>query len=163
MIKQLIFTLSSLILLPLTLHAATATTKIYGTGDAQQDKGTIEFKDSPGGLMIKPSLHDLPPGPHGFHIHQIPNCRHSGMAAGGHFDPENANTHLGPYDKGHLGDLPVLYVNADGESKTSLLAPRLSVEDIIDHSIVIHAAGDNYSDTPPLGGGGPRIACGVIR
>ncbi|MBV8452160.1 MAG: superoxide dismutase, partial [Deltaproteobacteria bacterium] len=27
-----------------------------------------------------------------------------------------------------------------------------------------HAGGDNYSDTPlPLGGGGARLACGVIR
>ena len=31
-------------------------------------------------------------------------------------------------------------------------------------SVVIHAGGDNYSDQPqPLGGGGARIACGVIE
>jgi superoxide dismutase, Cu-Zn family len=31
-------------------------------------------------------------------------------------------------------------------------------------SIMIHAGGDNYSDTPaPLGGGGARTACGVIK
>ena len=29
---------------------------------------------------------------------------------------------------------------------------------------MIHAGGDNYSDLPkPLGGGGDRIACGVIQ
>lgn len=29
---------------------------------------------------------------------------------------------------------------------------------------MIHAVGDNYSDTPaPLGSGGARIACGVIK
>jgi superoxide dismutase, Cu-Zn family len=29
---------------------------------------------------------------------------------------------------------------------------------------MIHAGGDNYSDTPaPLDGGGARIACGVIH
>ena len=29
---------------------------------------------------------------------------------------------------------------------------------------MIHAGGDNYSDQPqPLGGGGARIACGVIN
>ena len=28
---------------------------------------------------------------------------------------------------------------------------------------MVHASGDNYSDDPaPLGGGGARIACGVI-
>jgi Cu-Zn family superoxide dismutase len=29
---------------------------------------------------------------------------------------------------------------------------------------MIHAGGDNYADKPaPLGGGGERIACGVIQ
>lgn len=29
---------------------------------------------------------------------------------------------------------------------------------------MIHAGGDNYADQPaPLGGGGPRLACGVIE
>jgi Cu-Zn family superoxide dismutase len=29
---------------------------------------------------------------------------------------------------------------------------------------MIHAGGDNHSDTPaPLGGGGGRMACGVIK
>jgi superoxide dismutase, Cu-Zn family len=29
---------------------------------------------------------------------------------------------------------------------------------------MIHSGGDNYSDAPaPLGGGGARIACGVIK
>jgi hypothetical protein len=29
---------------------------------------------------------------------------------------------------------------------------------------MIHAGGDTYSDAPePLGGGGPRIACGVVK
>jgi Cu-Zn family superoxide dismutase len=31
-------------------------------------------------------------------------------------------------------------------------------------ALMIHAGGDNYSDRPaPLGGGGARIACGVIE
>jgi Cu-Zn family superoxide dismutase len=29
---------------------------------------------------------------------------------------------------------------------------------------MVHAGGDNFADHPqPLGGGGPRIACGVIK
>jgi Cu-Zn family superoxide dismutase len=29
---------------------------------------------------------------------------------------------------------------------------------------MIHAGGDNYSDTPvTLGGGGARVACGVVK
>lgn len=135
---------------------------IYSTNGKQQEMGYIEFEKSPGGLMIKPNLHHLPPGPHGFHIHQHPKCGQEGMAAGGHLDPKHSNTHLGPYREGHKGDLPILYVNADGESHTALLAPNLSLDDIKGHSVVIHVGSDNYTDAPPNGGGGPRLACGVI-
>jgi Cu-Zn family superoxide dismutase len=42
-------------------------------------------------------------------------------------------------------------------------APRLSTDDLKGRAIVIHSGGDNYSDTPrPLGGGGARVACGVV-
>lgn len=145
------------------IHAKTIKATIYSTDETHETRGTITFKSSPGGLLIQPNLHTLPPGPHGFHIHQNPSCAKKGMSAGGHFDPQHTNTHLGPYHAGHLGDLPVLYVNAEGKSMTSLLAPHLTIDDIKGHSIMIHAGGDNYTDNPTLGGGGPRIACGVIR
>jgi len=46
----------------------------------------------------------------------------------------------------------------------SLLAPRLQLTDLAGRSLMIHAGGDNYSDTPAaLGGGGPRAACGVVK
>jgi Cu/Zn superoxide dismutase len=39
-----------------------------------------------------------------------------------------------------------------------------AVAEIRGRSIMVHTGGDNYSDTPaPLGGGGARIACGVIK
>ena len=38
-----------------------------------------------------------------------------------------------------------------------------AVKDFLGRSIMIHEGGDSYSDKPaPLGGGGARIACGVI-
>jgi hypothetical protein len=44
------------------------------------------------------------------------------------------------------------------------VAPHLEVADAQGHAIVIHAGGDNFSDQPaPLGGGGARIACGVVK
>jgi Cu-Zn family superoxide dismutase len=62
-----------------------------------------------------------------------------------------------------MGDLPVLEVAADGTAQLTLTAPRLTVPDARGRALMIHAGGDNYSDQPePLGGGGPRIACGVI-
>lgn len=71
---------------------------------------------------------------------------------------------MGPYADGHLGDLPALYVNMDGTSNNPVLAPRLkTLAQIKGHALMIHAGGDNHSDMPkPLGGGGERVACGVI-
>jgi len=100
---------------------------------------------------------------HGFHIHQHPNCEDHGMDAGGHYDPAQTDTHQGPYKAGHLGDLPTLFVNEKGEANLPVLAPHLKTKDLIKHTLMIHAGSDNYSNTPPLGGGGARIACGVIK
>jgi len=39
----------------------------------------------------------------------------------------------------------------------------MTLADIEGRALMIHAAGDNYSDTPAaLGGGGARIVCGVV-
>ena len=134
--------------------------------------GTITASDSKYGLILTPQLTDLAPGLHGFHVHDKPDCSHAmkdgkavpALAAGGHYDPANMGKHEGPYGNGHLGDLPALYVSADGKATLPVLAPRLKVADIKGRSLMIHAGGDNYSDTPaPLGGGGARAACGVVK
>lgn len=128
--------------------------------------GSVSIIETKYGLLFTPHLHDLTPGPHGFHVHQNPSCGSSGMDAGGHLDSANTNKHLGPFnDAGHLGDLPILYVNADGTATLPVLAPRLrSIKDIENHSLMIHDGGDNYSDTPDkLGGGGARMECGVVK
>ena len=84
--------------------------------------------------------------------------------APGHYDPQGTGRHEGPYGKGHLGDLPALYVDQEGRVTVPVLAPRLKVSDVKGHSLMIHGGGDNYSDQPEkLGGGGPRIACGVVK
>ncbi len=111
-------------------HANQVTVVLHGTDDANTKLGSILFNDSPYGLVITPQLTELPPGAHGFHLHAHPNCNDHGMAAGSHFDPKKTNTHLGPYDTGHLGDLPVLFVGADGEANTPLLAPRLTTKQL---------------------------------
>lgn len=135
--------------------------------------GEVKFSDSPQGLLVNVNLHDLPPGEHGFHIHENASCAAAedengnlqpALAAGGHYDPQHTGKHLGPQGHGHLGDLPALDVSAAGTVNTSFYLPHLTVNKIKNRSIIIHAGGDNYSDTPkPLGGGGARIACGLIH
>lgn len=133
--------------------------------------GTVTATDSAYGLLLTPALKGLPPGLHGFHVHEFPNCGPApkdgvpvpAQMAGGHLDPAKTNKHEGPYGNGHLGDLPALYVDADGNAVTVVLAPRLKVADLAGRSLMIHAGGDNHADHPaPLGGGGMRMACGVV-
>lgn len=148
--------------------------QIYMVNDQGIGKniGVVTATDSRYGLILIPQLRDLPPGIHGFHVHQNPDCGHAmkdgkhvaALAAGGHLDPLKTGKHEGPYGNGHLGDLPVLYVDAGGKATVPMLAPRLKVKDLKGKSLMIHAGGDNYSDTPEiLGGGGGRIACGAIN
>lgn len=133
--------------------------------------GQVVASDSAHGLVLTPALSGLPPGVHGFHVHENPNCDPKekdgklvpALAAGGHYDPAGTKRHDFPWGGGHLGDLPGLYVDASGNAKQPVLAPRLKAANILGHSLMVHAGGDNHADHPkPLGGGGTRVACGVI-
>jgi Cu-Zn family superoxide dismutase len=145
---------------------------IDATGVGKQI-GTLSLSDTNAGLQITPQLAELPPGERGFHVHIKPDCGPgpgpngqpaAGMAAGGHFDPANTGKHLGPGGDGHKGDMPVLAVDASGKATKPITVPHLTLADVKGHSIMIHAGGDNYSDKPePLGGGGARIACGIVK
>lgn len=134
--------------------------------------GMIKVTDTKYGALISPDLTGLSSGVHGFHIHQNPECGPKdkkgkmvpGLAAGGHYDPAKADFHSGPYGEGHLGDLSFLYADSKGEANSPILAPRVKVSDLKGRSLMIHAGGDNYMDTPKkLGGGGARMACGVVK
>lgn len=133
--------------------------------------GVVTVSESPYGLVFTPALTGLPPGLHGFHVHANPSCAPgekdgkpvAALAAGGHYDPQASNRHGLPWGDGHLGDLPALYVDADGRAGNPVLAPRLKLADLRGRSLMVHAGGDNHADHPqPLGGGGARHACGVI-
>lgn len=151
----------------------TVTMNAIDTAGIGQPIGTIDARDTRQGLALTPKLSGLPTGPHGIHIHQNGDCGPkeqdgkpvAGLAAGGHFDPMTTGKHKGPWDMGgHQGDLPALSVQGDGTASETLVAPHLKVADLKGRAIIIHAGADNYADEPkPLGGGGPRIACGVVK
>lgn len=136
--------------------------------------GTVTASDTPAGLSLTTALSGLPPGEHGFHVHQNASCEPgpdadkagamaAAFAAGGHLDPDRTGQHLGPAGAGHRGDLPSLTVDRDGHATTTVIAPHLAAADLAGHALMIHAGGDNYADQPTkLGGGGGRIACGVV-
>ncbi|MET3590306.1 Cu-Zn family superoxide dismutase [Bartonella silvatica] len=152
--------------------AASIKVKIYelNKNDLKNSIGIIKIEESAHGLIFTPNLSSLPKGLHGFHVHENPSCDMKdgviGGAAGGHYDPDRTGKHLGPYNiHGHLGDLPALYTDDKGWSTMSVIAPRIRhITEIKGHSLIVHLGGDNQSDEPlPLGGGGARLACGIIQ
>jgi Cu-Zn family superoxide dismutase len=152
-----------------TVHAELALATPSGPGAAV---GSAVISDSPRGAVVTVDLHGLTPGEHGLHLHANGSCQAStgpdgkvvaAGAAGGHYDPAQSAHHMGPDGQGHLGDLPKLTVAADGTVRASFTAPRIKdVSALKGRALMIHAGGDTYSDTPPLGGGGARLACGVL-
>ena len=134
--------------------------------------GQVVISQSPYGLVVTPALSGLAPGLHGFHVHENPSCAPlekdgkmvAALAAGGHYDPAGTKRHDLPWGDGHLGDLPALYVDHAGSATYPVLAPRLKMADVKGRSLMVHVGGDNHADHPaPLGGGGARLACGVIE
>jgi len=134
--------------------------------------GYLTFSERLGGLLIQHELGGLPPGAHGFHLHENPSCdpgekygaAQPGWSAGHHYDPAKSGRHEGPQGTGHLGDLPILNVDEAGRAIGALTAPRLRMSDLKGRAVIIHAGSDTYSDQPEKGGGGgARIACGVIQ
>lgn len=114
----------------------------------------------------------LIPGAHGVHLHEVGACEPTFAAAGGHFDP-------GPHGMSdpdanhpfHMGDLPNLIVNAQGEGRYTARTTRvtlspgpLSIFDQDGTAIIIHADPDQGVTGAPKSGvaGGARVACGVI-
>lgn len=135
--------------------------------------GEINFKDVDGGVMVDVELSQLSLGEHGFHIHEFGDCRATfhrdgkivmAGKAGGHFDIYKTMKHKGPNGGGHIGDLPKLEVDKNGEVIDRFFVENISVNMIKGRAVVVHEGGDNYSDEPVvLGGGGDRVACGVIE
>lgn len=134
--------------------------------------GQVTISETPYGVVFTPALTTLQQGVHGFHVHENPSCLPKdqdgkavpALSAGGHYDPAGTKRHGLPWGDGHLGDLPALFVDASGNATNPVLAPRLKLADVKGRALMVHAGGDNHADHPaPLGGGGARIACGVIQ
>lgn len=131
--------------------------------------GTIKITPKGTGISLDVDVTGISAGPHGFHLHANGDCapaeqdgkKVAALAAGGHYDPASAKAHKGPEGQGHKGDLPVLTATDKGV-KAVVNADHVSIDDVKGRALVIHEGGDNYTDTPANGGGGGRIACGVI-
>lgn len=157
-----------------TAHADITVPMHQATEKGVMDEiGEVVISESKYGLVFTPQLKGLEPGVHGFHVHEKPSCEPAEVkgkmtaagAAGGHLDPDKTGKHGYPWGDGHLGDLPALYVDAQGSASHPVMAPRFTkLDQVKGHALMVHKGGDNHADEPkPSGGGGAREACGVIK
>ena len=129
--------------------------------------GTVHFQElGDGSVDVQVDLMNVPPGQHGFHIHDNPDCSNNGMAAGGHFNPTHM-PHAGPDSQSHhAGDFGNVTADANGEVHAHFNSTSISVHagtaSVVGHSVVLHAAPDDLT-TQPSGNSGARIACGIIE
>ena len=131
--------------------------------------GEATLRESSAGVLLKVDLQGVPAGTHAFHIHAVGRCDPPDfMSAGGHFNPAMMKHGLMATGGPHAGDMPNVYVGADGklsfevlDTNVSLASGPKSLFDADGSAIVLHATGDDYT-TDPAGNAGGRIACGVI-
>ena len=126
------------------------------------DAGTVTFQEMPAGVLVKADLTGLPPGAHGFHIHQTGACTPDFKAAGEHLAPDGHEHGFGATAEPHAGDLPNIVAGDDGAASAEFLDWRLKFTDLMDDdgsAIMVHADPDDYMDKSSAG---DRFACGVI-
>ena len=127
---------------------------------------------------------------HGLHIHANDNSANGDgciadpaqpsttwfVSADGHWkhNPTELHGH-------HAGDLPSVFVNADGTASMRFVVDKLTPAEVIGRAVVLHAGADNFGNVPvgtnadqytpgvtalaktqATGNAGDRFACGVV-
>jgi Cu-Zn family superoxide dismutase len=153
----------------LAKDAATQAAEVHFQSATNQLIGEAVLRETPHGVLVAVALRDLPPGEHGFHVHETGECLPPFMSAGGHLNPAHAGHGFLAEDGAHLGDLPNLVVPESGRVRLELLIPGATLAgddasallDADGSAFVVHAGPDDYR-TNPAGDAGDRIACGVV-
>ncbi len=129
--------------------------------------GEVTFKTIGAKVLVTANIRGLKPNAeHGFHIHEKGDCSSGdGMSTGGHFNPDGKPHGAHGADAHHVGDLPSLISDANGNAKLSFETSAITVgggaTDIIGKGLIVHRDPDDYK-TQPTGNAGPRLACAVI-
>lgn len=147
----------------------TATLKTADGADA----GTVRGYEGPMGMIFRVEGKGWPAGWHAVHLHAVGSCEAPAFtSAGAHVNhAEGARPHglLNKSGGPDLGDLQNIYAAADGTANADVYLAWAGLDahegDYVDGnglSFVVHANPDDYV-SQPIGGAGPRIACGVFE
>ncbi|MCV2216469.1 superoxide dismutase family protein [Thauera sp. Sel9] len=139
-----------------------------------QTVGTATLIEGPHGVLIHLTAQGLPPGPKGIHIHSVGTCDDPDqgfVASKAHLNPDGKKHGLMNPEGPDAGDLPNIFVHADGtvevELYTSLASlggqgGRAKILDDDGAALVIHENRDDHA-AQPIGGAGARLFCGLIK
>ncbi|HYK01146.1 MAG TPA: superoxide dismutase family protein [Thermoanaerobaculia bacterium] len=167
--KKLVLFSISLLLLASCASMATgpsATATLISTSGSTAT-GTVNLAQlGNGSVEVSANLRGVPPGVHGFHIHEKGDCGDNGNAAGGHYNPSGTPHGAPNTDPHHAGDFGNVTADADGNVNTRFVTRSITVSEgpmtAVGHAIILHANPDDLT-TQPTGNAGARIACGVVQ
>jgi Cu-Zn family superoxide dismutase len=132
--------------------------------------GTVTLMELAAGVLLKFDLKGLPPGPHGFHVHEIGKCEGDFSSAGAIYNPLGAKHGFINEEGPMAGDLPNIVAGPDGTARAEVISPYLHLNKDTDDTLfdadgsalVVYEKADDYQ-TDPEGGGDKRIGCGPIK
>ena len=204
--RSLLLTLVALAVVAVAAAAAVVVFADWRTGDRPvasatlkladgRTAGRVDFFNADPGVLIRARV-DLPAelagtaAFHGFHVHANDDAINGNGCVAQLTQPSktwfaSADAHLdhnGRHHPEHSGDMPSVYVSADGHGYLEFDSDRLSVADLTDRAVVLHAGPDNFGRVPAGttaqdytansaaavkatqqgGNSGDRIACGLI-
>jgi Cu-Zn family superoxide dismutase len=136
--------------------------------------GEAAFRDAPSGVLIQVRISGLTPGWHGMHFHAMGDCSDPKFEKAGahinHAEMKKPHGLLNPQGP-DMGDLPNIYVAADGAGQAQAFSTLVSwkgaggrpaLSDADGSALVFHANADDQT-TQPIGGAGDRVACAVVK
>jgi Cu-Zn family superoxide dismutase len=167
--QKLVYLIFAAFVIVLALPSQSAAKTKVELKDAQgKAVGDVIVWDQGAGVALELKLHDLTPGEHAIHFHQVPKCEAPDFkSAGGHFNPDGKKHGFDSPDGHHAGDMKNFTVGADGKASVKLEDNDVTLKDgphsLLSNgaAIVVHAKADDYK-TDPSGNSGDRVACGVI-
>lgn len=139
-----------------------AKAQIKGGGEYPDINGTVNFYNTPFGVVVMADIKNLPTTQtniHGLHIHEGESC--GGTAEMPFADSlEHYNPGGQPHPR-HAGDLPPLFAN-NGYAWMAVLTNRFFINEVLGRTVIIHSNPDDFT-TQPSGNSGTKIACGIIQ